>query len=54
MLFDAYSRHFARGPIVIDKANEQQDCHDTDMSKGCEEMYPRKVWPWCDLPSVLK
>lgn len=44
MLFDAYSMCFAWGPIEVDKANEQRDCHDSDMtSKGCKEMYPRNV-----------
>lgn len=29
---DAYSMCFAWGPIEIDRANEQQDYHDSDMT----------------------
>lgn len=44
MLLDVYSMRFVRGPMETDKANEQQDFHDPDMTgKGEKEMHPNSV-----------
>lgn len=42
VMLDVYSMCFVRGPIETDKANEQQDFHDTDMTgKGYKATHPK-------------